>query len=161
MSEANLDKSQGCLRVSQKFELLSSIFQRKSIRPLLEKFSGHELVEAHSFLWDKLVELHYLTQHSDFRREDVTRNMVPSATYQRQQGCDLRLDYCKGVECIWSNPICAGSKVKNNLEVMAKKIVGYLDSKRTETAGLASAQEEDRTGLWVPVSRGQKAEVKY
>jgi hypothetical protein len=31
------------------------------------------------------------------------------------------------VECIWSNPICAGNKVKNNMEVMARQIFKYFD----------------------------------
>jgi hypothetical protein len=52
--------------------------------------------------------------------------MISSAKYQRQQNCDLRLDYCKGVECVWSNPICAGNKVKMNMEVMAEHIRSFL-----------------------------------
>ncbi len=114
------------LPLSRKFDLLVTIFQRRPIRPILDACNSQELVEIHSFLWDKLVEIHYLTQTSDFRREAVTQGMVPSATYQRQQGCDLSLDYCKGVECIWSNPICAGNKVKNNLEVIAKRMTEYF-----------------------------------
>jgi hypothetical protein len=98
------------------------------LRPILDRLNDAELVEAHEFLWQKLVEFHYLTQKVEFVREDVTKQMTPSATYQHQQGCDLRLDYCKGVECIWSNPVCAGNKVKNNMEVMAKVIRGYLES---------------------------------
>lgn len=116
------------LKISQKFDLMTALFNRKSIRPILDGFTNQQLVEAHEFLWDKLVEIHYLTQNTEFEREEVTKNMVPSATYQRQQGCDLRLDYCKGVECIWSNPICAGNKVKNNMEAMARTICNYLDS---------------------------------
>jgi len=107
---------------------MKAVFNHKSIRSIVDDFSSEQLVEAHGFLWDKLVEIHYLLQKSEFRREDVTQHMVSSATYQRQQGCDLRLDYCKGVECIWSHPTCAGNKVKNNMEVMAKTISHYLQS---------------------------------
>ena len=116
------------LKISQKLELLVAIFNRQSIRTILETFTPKQLVQAHSFLWDKLVELHFLTQRREFVREEVTKKMMPSAVYQHQQGCDLRIDYCKGVECIWSNPICAGNKIKNNMEVMANTIVGYLDA---------------------------------
>ncbi len=116
------------LKTSQKLELLTAVFQRRRIRPLLDTFSSQQLVDAHNFLWEKLVEVHYLTQDTEFVREDVTKNMIPSATYQRQQECDLRLDYCKGVECIWSNPVCAGNKVKINMEVMAKAIGERLQS---------------------------------
>ncbi len=114
------------LKVSQKLELILALFSRKSIRPVLDSLTVQQLVEAHSFVWDKLVEVHYLIRNRDFSREVITKQMVPSAEYQRQQGCDLRLDYCKGVECIWSNPGCAGNKVKNNMEVMAVTINGYI-----------------------------------
>jgi len=73
-----------------------------------------------------MVEFHVRTQSNEFRREEVTRKMVPSAKYQKLQNCDLRIDYCKGIECIWSNPVCAGNKVKNNMEVMAEQIGEYL-----------------------------------
>ncbi len=116
------------LQVSQKLELMAALFNKRPIRSILDGFNSKQLVEAHAFIWDKLVEIHYLTQSGEFVREEVTRKMMPSAAYQRQQGCDLRLDYCKGVECIWSNPICAGNKIKNNIEVMAKTIAQYLDS---------------------------------
>lgn len=138
------------LKVSQRMELLATIFNRKLIRPILENFTNKQLVEAHGFLWDKLVEIYYLTQKGDFRRRAVTRNMVSSAAYQRQQGCDLRLDYCKGVECIWSNPICAGNKVKNNMEVMARTIVSYLD--------LCNGKNKNKK---MPPIKKKHEEVKY
>lgn len=127
----NSELSPGC-----RFDLLLSTFKRQSIRPILDILSIGELVEAHTFLWDKLVELFYVTQEGEFRRESVTGQMVSSASYQRQQGCDLRLDYCKGVECIFSNPECAGNKVKNNMEVMAGVISRYLESPKVKDPGV-------------------------
>jgi len=114
------------LTCSQRLEILIELLQQRPIRPVLEKLSTPQLVQAHNFLWNKMVEFHVRTQPAEFRREDVTRKMVPSAKYQRQQSCDLRIDYCKGIECIWSNPVCAGNKVKNNMEVMAEQIGEYL-----------------------------------
>ncbi len=115
------------LKLSQKLDIMSALFHRRPIRPVLDSLGDSQLVEAHQFLWNQLIEIHYLTQKREFVREEVTKAMLPSATYQYQRNCDLRLDYCKGVECIWSNPICAGNKVKNNIEVMANRIVSYLD----------------------------------
>lgn len=130
-----MPKSQNGLKNSHKLDLMVALFNRKPIRTILDNLSSFQLVEAHQFLWDKLVEMHFLTQKTNFVREEVTRQMVSSATYQKKQGCDLRLDYCKGVECIWSNPDCAGNKVKNNMEVMAKIVHQYFDScKRTNKA---------------------------
>jgi hypothetical protein len=123
-----IDNEPAELQPSHKLLILCNIFKRKSIRPVLDEFTPGQLVESHAFLWDKLIEIHSLTQEKMFRREDVTKEMMASAAYQRQQGCDLRLDYCKGVECIWSNPVCAGDKVKNNMDVMAKTVMRYLDS---------------------------------
>lgn len=114
------------LTFSQRLEILIELLQRRPIRGTLEKLSTPQLVQAHNFLWNKMVEFHVRTQTNEFRREEVTRKMVPSAKYQKLQNCDLRIDYCKGIECIWSNPVCAGNKVKNNMEVMAEQIGEYL-----------------------------------
>jgi|GEM_PF-1483919 len=162
MSGLDHQKPQDSLSISQKFDLLASIFQGKSIRSTLDKFSSHELVQAHSFLWDKLVEIHYRTRNTDFQRDAVTRDMVPSATYQRQQGCDLRLDYCKGVECIWSNPVCAGSKVKNNMEIMAKKIVAYVESGPESQNGRSNKEEvRNGSGKWGSETAVEKNDIIY
>ncbi|RMD86628.1 MAG: hypothetical protein D6813_14710 [Calditrichaeota bacterium] len=126
------DKIKGALSIGQKFELMVTILKGYPIRQILDSYDTKQLVEAHQFLWDKMVEIHYMTQDREFVREEVTRKMTPSAVYQRQQGCDLRIDYCKGVECIWSNPICAGNKVKNNMEVMAQTIVEYISNSKTQ-----------------------------
>jgi hypothetical protein len=118
------------LTLSQRLEILVSIFSSQPLRPVLDKLSTSQLVQAHNFLWDKMVEFHFRSQSQAFRRDEVTRKMIPAAKYQRMQNCDLRLDYCKGVECIWSNPICAGNKVKLNMEVMAEHIRGFLNGAR-------------------------------
>jgi hypothetical protein len=115
------------LTFSQRLEIVVSIFNYQPLRPILDKLSTPQLVQAHNFLWDKMVEFHVKTQPQEFHRDEVTRKMISSAKYQRQQNCDLRLDYCKGVECIWSNTICAGNKVKLNMEVMAEHIRSFLN----------------------------------
>ena len=120
------------LTFGQKLELIVRLVNRQNIRSLLDSFSASQLVQAHDFLWDTMVEIHVRTQEREFRRQEVTRYMVPSAKYQKMQGCDLRIDFCKGVECIWSNPICAGNKIKNNMEVMARYIVKLLNSSATK-----------------------------
>ena len=137
------------LKVSQKLDLLATIFSRKPIRSVLEGFTNKQLVEAHQFLWDKLIEIHFLTQKRDFRREEITKNMMSSATYQRQQGCDLRLDYCKGVECIWSNPMCAGNKIRNNMEVMGKTIAKYLDSCNNKNNKIQEPKKQKEVNVWL------------
>jgi hypothetical protein len=114
------------LTFNQRLEIVVSIFNYQPLRPFLDKHSTPQLVQAHNFLWDTMVEFHLKTQPREFHRDEVTRKMISSAKYQRQQNCDLRLDYCKGVECIWSNPICAGNKVKMNMEVMAEHIRSFF-----------------------------------
>jgi hypothetical protein len=116
------------LTFSQRLEIVVSVFKNQPLQPILDQLSTSQLVQAHNFLWDKMVEFHVQTRsRGEFRREEVTKKMIPSAKYQRMQNCDLRLDYCKGVECIWSNPICAGNKVKLNMEVMAGHIRSILN----------------------------------
>ena len=120
-------------------EIMVCLFSGRKLRPVLDKLTTPQLVQAHNFLWNKLIEFHYKTQRREFSREDVTRRMVPSAKYQKMQNCDLRLDFCKGVECIWSNPECAGNKVKNNMEAMADHIRSF--SLTTSSRPVAVLQE--------------------
>lgn len=138
------------LAITQKLDLLSAVFRGKSIRRILDAFSDHQLVQAHGFLWDKLVEIHYLIHSDEFKRNTITKNMVSSALYQRRQSCDLRLDYCKGVECIWSHPVCAGNKVKNNMEIMARTIMGYLNSNNHHKSIVEKpSRKREEVKLWV------------
>lgn len=116
------------LTFCQRLEIIVTLMSGKSLRPVLDGLSNAQLVQAHEFLWHKMVEWHYKTQPREFRREEVTQKMMPSRDYQKQQGCDLRLDYCKGVECIRSHPACAGNKVKNNMEVMAQHLHRLLQT---------------------------------
>ncbi|MEK7730007.1 MAG: hypothetical protein AAB354_16490 [candidate division KSB1 bacterium] len=121
------------LNFRHRLEILVAVLQEQKLRGLLDRLTPAQLVQAHEFLWSKLVELHYQTQAREFQREAVTRKMVPSARYQKLQNCDLRLDYCKGVECIAVHPACAGNKVMNNMEVMAAHISGLLQPERRLT----------------------------
>ena len=114
------------LSFGQKLELVVRLINHQKIRPFLETLSTPQLVQAHHFLWDKMVQIHHKTQNREFRREEVTEKMVPSMKYQKMQKCDLRIDYCKGVECVWSNTECAGNKIKGNMEVMAQQVISYL-----------------------------------
>lgn len=128
------------LSFRHRLEIIVTALQGRSLRALLERLTTTQLVQAHEFLWSKLVELHYQTQTHGFQREIVTRKMIPSARYQKLQNCDLRLDYCKGVECIAVNPACAGNKVMNNMEVMAAHIHSLMkDERRLTIVGEAEA----------------------
>jgi hypothetical protein len=110
------------LTFRQRLEILVALMSGKPLRPVLDALTNIQLVQAHEFLWNKMVEWHYKTQPQEFRREEVTEKMMGSRDYQKQQNCDLRLDYCKGVECIRAHPLCASNKVKNNMEVMAQHL---------------------------------------
>ncbi len=114
------------LTFRQRLEILVVLLSGRPLRPLLEELSHAQLIQAHEFLWNKMVEWHYKTQPREFRREEVTGKMMPSRDYQKQQNCDLRLDYCKGVECIRAHSACASNKVKNNMEVMAQHLHDLL-----------------------------------
>ncbi len=116
------------LTFRRRLEILVALMSGKPLRPVLEEMTSVQLVQAHEFLWNKMVEWHYKTQPREFRREEVTKSMMPSRDYQKQQHCDLRLDYCKGVECIRTHPVCAGNKVKNNMEAVAQHLYGLLQT---------------------------------
>ena len=116
------------LTFRHRLELTVYLLHGQSLRPLLDKLTSSQLTKAQNFLWDKLVEFHYKTQDQEFDRDTVTNKMMPSAQYQNMQKCDLRLDYCKGAECIWTHPVCAGNKIKMNMEVVAKHICSFFEN---------------------------------
>ena len=126
------------LSFRHRLEIIVTLASGRPLRPVLEALTNVQLVQAHEFLWNKMVEWHYKTQPREFRREEVTKGMMPSRDYQKQQHCDLRLDYCKGVECIRAHPLCAGNKVKNNMEVMAQHLRALL-----QTPAASAAAEND------------------
>ena len=126
------------LSTGYRLDLLIRALRGSDVRSLLDMLDTEQLVIAHDFLWDKLVELFYMTGEGEFERSAVTALMKPSVQYQKEQKCDLKLEYCKGVECIWSNPECAGNKVKNHIEIMAQVIFGYVCPKKPGTTSFQS-----------------------
>ena len=129
------------LTFRQRLEILVTLMSGKPLRPVLDALTNVQLVQAHEFLWNKMVEWHYKTQPREFRREEVTQKMLTSRDYQKQQNCDLRLDYCKGVECIRAHPACASNKVKNNMEVMAQHLHELLRTALLQLAAPAESSE--------------------
>ncbi|MCA9730853.1 MAG: hypothetical protein H6696_10205 [Deferribacteres bacterium] len=122
-----VDQRRKALNFGQKLEIIVRLINRQSLLPFFDTLDSSELVDAHNFLWDTMLTIHSRTQSHEFRRDEVTKKMISSAQYQKMQGCDLRIDYCKGVECIWSNPECAGKKIKANLDIIAQQIMKYFN----------------------------------
>jgi len=127
-----MNKFEERLAHSHKLEIMVRLLSNQSIKPLLSRLGPPQLVQAHQFLWDSMVDFHARAQKSKFHREIVTQKMKSSVVYQREKGCDLRLDNCKGVECIWSNPECAAEKIINNMDVMGSQIMGYFRTLKHE-----------------------------
>ncbi|KAA3614625.1 MAG: hypothetical protein DWQ05_15125 [Calditrichaeota bacterium] len=128
-----VDQKKKGLFFGQKLEIIIRLINRQSLLPFFETLNTSELVETHDFLWDTMLAIHSRTQSQEFRRDEVTKKMVSSAKYQKMQGCDLRIDYCKGVECIWSNPECAGKKIKANLDIISQQIMKYFNQEKAKS----------------------------
>jgi len=67
--------------------------------------------------------------------------MEPAANYMRRMGCQEREDYCIANVCFNSNPSCAATKIRSELEVMRQIIAEFRDEYQAR-----ESQEGDREG---------------
>lgn len=101
--------------------------EKEKFREFLKTLKPLQLVEAEKFLWEYLVEL-ARARKVPLGRQDITGRMLPTRSYQRNVGCNEREDYCRANICVFTNPVCAGNKIK-----------GYIDVLRTLILEIANA----------------------
>jgi len=114
------------LNVSKKIDIFYHLFHGKPISPLIDGLENRSVVEFQKFMWEKAVEFGIKSRGKNFNRKEITRKMIPSSAYQRQQGCKEPPYYCKGTHCINSNPNCAIKKIKDHVDIMAESIWEYI-----------------------------------
>jgi hypothetical protein len=107
----------------------------KPFNTVMDGLSNHEVVAIQKFIWDKTVEIGLRLKGKDFTRRDITKRMVSTPTYQRNQQCSERVYYCKGIMCIHSNSTCARNKISEHLSAMQAAVQEWLDDLRGTNIG--------------------------
>ncbi|MBN1349373.1 hypothetical protein JXJ21_08185 [candidate division KSB1 bacterium] len=120
------------LKTSKKLEIVYRLFMGKPLHELIDNLSTREVIEFQRFVWDRTVELGIKIRGTRFDRREITRKMIPTPNYQRQQNCNECIYYCKGTHCIHSNPSCARNKIKEHVKVMGEVFQGYVTSAKQQ-----------------------------
>ena len=101
-----------------KVQLIKAVFVKEEFDALIGKASPHDLSDIQEFLWDVAL---YVGRNEDGKaltRDSLTSRMMPTTEYWRSQLCGEPLDTCRGRSCFVSHPICAGNKLKGQIEVI-------------------------------------------
>jgi len=114
----------------------------------LEHLAPYQLVSLQRFLWDKIFEISSSQLGRRIEPYFITDRMEPAANYMRRMGCQEREDYCIANVCFNSNPSCAATKIRSELEVMRQIIAEFRDEYQTR-----ESQEGDREGAKRSIKR--------
>lgn len=112
--------------LGERLELFFHLFHGKKIGQLIDALDNRAVSVFQKFVWEKTVEFGIICRGKNFNRKEITRKMMPTPNFQRQQNCTQRAYYCKGTYCIQTNPACARKKIKEHVDVMAEAIQEYI-----------------------------------
>jgi hypothetical protein len=118
---------QNGLPLSARVEVLVHLIMNKPFDNIINELSNEEVIALQKFVWDKTVEIGLRLKGKDFTRRDITKRMVSTPAYQRNQQCSERVYYCKGIMCIHSNSKCARNKIGNHLTAMQSAVQEWLE----------------------------------
>ncbi|MCR4439839.1 MAG: hypothetical protein QHJ34_10765 [bacterium] len=121
-------KNNNALPEGIKLLTLHLLFNGRALSPLVDQLDDHQVVALQRFVWDTTVEFGIKAKGKAFSHQDITRRMVPSAVYQKEQGCTEPSFACKASHCIRQHRECARRKLKGQLDVIAALVKEYLKS---------------------------------
>jgi len=101
-----------------KVQLIKAVFNKEEFDVLIGKASPYDLSDIQEFMWDAAL---YVGRDEDGRplsRDALTSRMMPTTEYWRSQLCGEPLDTCRGRSCFVSHPVCAGNKLKGQIEAI-------------------------------------------
>ncbi|MGQ9560193.1 MAG: hypothetical protein ACUVTG_08515 [Candidatus Oleimicrobiaceae bacterium] len=119
-------KNNNSLPEGVKLLALHLLFSGRPLSALVDQLDDHQVVALQRFVWDTTVEFGIKAQGNAFSHQDITRRMVPSAVYQKEQGCTEPTFTCKASHCIRHHRECARRKLKGQLDVMAALVQEYV-----------------------------------
>ncbi len=119
-----------------KVDLIKNVYQKETFDQIIAKANPYELSDIQEFLWDAALYIGRDEQGQPLSREAIIKRMMPTTDYWRSQLCGEPLDTCRGRSCFVSHPICAGNKLKGQIEVIRQ----FFDRRKQRA-------EQDADGL--------------
>ena len=102
-----------------KEHLLENIHNWSFVEPVIASFSAPQLVELENYLWKEATEYAQNTLQKKLAREFITRRIEPTSSYHRRQICSEPLIACRANYCVYSNPNCAGRKLREHIQAIS------------------------------------------
>jgi hypothetical protein len=119
-----------------KVDLIKTVYNKETFDQIIAKANPYELSDIQEFLWDAALYVGRDEQGQPLSREAIIKRMMPTTDYWRSQLCGEPLDTCRGRSCFVSHPICAGNKLKGQIEVIRQ----FFDRRKQRA-------EQDADGL--------------
>ncbi len=101
-----------------KVQLIKAVFSKSDFDRMIERASPYELSDIQEFLWEAILYVGKDEQGHALSRDAVIARMTSTVDYWRSQLCGEPLDTCRGRSCFVSHPVCAGNKLKGQIEVI-------------------------------------------
>jgi hypothetical protein len=101
-----------------KTQLIKAVFDKEVFDQIVAKASPYILSDIQEFLWEAILYVGKDEKSKPITRDSITSKMMPTGEYWRSQLCGEPLDTCRGRSCFVSHPVCAGNKLKGQIEVI-------------------------------------------
>ncbi len=101
-----------------KVHLIKAVFDKDEFNKIMESANPYQLSDIQEFLWEALLYVGRDEKGDKLTRDDVTGRMLSTVDYWRSQLCGEPLDTCRGRSCFVSHPVCAGNKLRGQIDIM-------------------------------------------
>lgn len=101
-----------------KINLIKAVFHKEEFDTIINHANPYELSDIQEFLWEAALYIGRDEEGNPLTRQSITARMMPTSDYWRSQLCGEPIDTCRGRSCFVSHPVCAGNKLKGQIEVI-------------------------------------------
>ncbi|HNJ72084.1 MAG TPA: hypothetical protein PL129_06260 [bacterium] len=101
-----------------KVNLIKSVYSKTAFDEVIAKANPYQLSDIQEFMWDAALYIGRDEAGKPITREMITSQMMPTTEYWRGQLCGEPIDTCRGRSCFVSHPVCAGNKLRAQIEVI-------------------------------------------
>jgi hypothetical protein len=101
-----------------KVHLIKAVFDKNEFDQIMTSANPYQLSDIQEFLWEALLYVGRDEKGEKLTRDAVTSRMLSTVDYWRSQLCGEPLDTCRGRSCFVSHPVCAGNKLRGQIEVI-------------------------------------------
>lgn len=114
----------------------------KNFDARLEHLGPYQLVTLQRFFWDKIFEISANLLGRRIEPYFITDRMEPATNFMRRMGCQEREDYCVANVCFASNPSCAATKIRSEIEIMRQIVMEFRQEYKDHVSRSRDQEEQ-------------------